>query len=250
MSFWSKLKKIGKIAAPIALGVATGGMSLPAQIGLGAALGGGMNAKKGVKGILKGAALGGGTSALGGSLGKVTSKLKLPGGASRGVSGAEYTAKGTGGIGSKITGGLGKVFGGDKPMVDPMMAAMLGLSMIGGDEGGGDSMRSFDAPGQITDPTQHMYQQLSSIYRLGQGLSEGGPVRMRSSYVPAPPAPVNIEGIPFQIGGGLGVDPALKDPSLLEADDRGANKYDPFQSIAQEQFAAAQAPKLRKPSNV
>lgn len=63
-SWW---KKVLPIAGSIALGVATGGMSIPAQIALQAAYGAGTGAMTGGKrGALTGAAMGAGTGALGG----------------------------------------------------------------------------------------------------------------------------------------------------------------------------------------
>lgn len=100
--------------------------------------------------------------------------------------------------------------------------------------GGGDpppNFASFEAPGEITDPRQALYQALAGTFRLGQGLSQRRPTTLRSSYVQPGPAPVQVPGLGFQIGGGLGMDPALRDPSLLQQQDRGAMQFDPFQSL-------------------
>ena len=141
----------------------------------------------------------------------------------------QFLAPLLGGLGK----GLGKVFGGAKPKIDPTMAAMLGLSFL---DGGGEEqqqMQSFRNPGSNADPVQSLEQALEGILRTGQGLQGRGPVKLRSSYVQAPPAPISLKGIPFQIGGGLGRDPALDDPSLLEGN-RNASVMgmDPFQSLA------------------
>lgn len=104
------------------------------------------------------------------------------------------------------------------------------LSLFGG---GGAQPTSFRDPGHMTDPKQAMQETLNGIYRLGQGVTEMAPAKLRSSYVQAGPAPVTIPGLPFQIGGGLGRDPALDNPALLEASGSNPFKYDPFQSLSQ-----------------
>ena len=116
--------------------------------------------------------------------------------------------------------------------LDPTTLLLGALSLFGGGGGGTQERESFTEPGAITDPKQSLYQALQGLYRTGQGLTERKPVKMRSSYVAPPPVAVNIPGIPFQIGGGLGRDPALDNPDLLTA--QGNNdifKYDPFQSV-------------------
>jgi hypothetical protein len=137
-----------------------------------------------------------------------------------------------------LLGGIAKggkaLFGGAKPKIDPTMAAMMGLSFLGGgDEDPNDPMKSFEQPGANTDPKHSLNQALEAVLRTGQGLQGRGPVRLRSSVVQPGPAPVQLKGIPFQIGGGLGRDPALADPSLLEGN-RNASVMgmDPFQSLA------------------
>ena len=136
-----------------------------------------------------------------------------------------------GGLGSLLGKGLGKVFGGDKPKVDPMMAAMLGLSAFG--EDGPRGPQSFVQPGANTDPRQALNQALEAVLRVGQGMQGRGPVQLRSSVVQPGPAPVQLKGLPFQIGGGLGRDPALADPSLLQSNRNASiTAMDPFQSLA------------------
>lgn len=97
------------------------------------------------------------------------------------------------------------------------MLALSGLSMLGGeDSGGGNQRGSYTQANSITDPRQALYQALKGSNVLGEALAKRGPVQLRSAYVPPPPVAVDIPGVPFQIGGGLGRDPALNDPSLLE----------------------------------
>lgn len=148
------------------------------------------------------------------------------------VASAGTTAATTGAATTGAKALAGKFSGRD--MTDLALAA---LSLFGDDQ----ERESFEGAGEA-DPRRALHQALSGLYRSGQGLAERSPVRLRSSYVPsAGPEPVSIPGLPFQIGGGLGVDPALRDPSLLEGTGRtgGFQTYDPFQSVAQGQFDEA-----------
>ena len=124
------------------------------------------------------------------------------------------------------TGWLGKAAKGAKGL-DYTSLILGGLSMLGGDDSG-QERKSFEGTG--ADPTKNLSEMLEAIKRLGKGVQERGPVKLRSSYVPPPPVAVNIPGIPFQIGGGLGRDPALDNPDLLEGSGRGTGmEFDPFQ---------------------
>jgi hypothetical protein len=238
MGFWSKLGKIGSAVAPFALAPFTAGMSIPASMAISGSVGAGLGALGGGK---KGALIGGlggvGGAALSGSgaLGKLGGKLGMGNQMANGAD--ELAGSGGGGV-------LSKIFG--KGGIDPTMAAMLGLSAIGGDdEGGGGSGKQYRNPGSSADPVQGLEEALRAIQRLGQGMQRRPGVSMRSSFVQPGAAPVSIPGIPFQIGGGMGTDPALKDPSLLQASGRNQTamqEFDPFQSLAQGQFAAAKKP--------
>lgn len=64
-------------------------------------------------------------------------------------------------------------------------------------------------------PQQTLTDALQGIRNLGQTLESRGPVQLRST-VSRGPSPVQIPGLPFQIGGGLGHDPALDDPTVLQ----------------------------------
>lgn len=135
--------------------------------------------------------------------------------------------------GKGIGKGISALFGGSKPKIDPTMAAMMGLSLL---DGGDNTLerKSFRDPGSHIDPIQGRQEAREALLRLGQGLTEKPGVRLRSSYVQRGPSPVQIQGVPFQIGGGLGTDPALADPSLLQGrsvQEMGI-KDDPFQSLA------------------
>lgn len=122
-----------------------------------------------------------------------------------------------GGIGK----GLGKVFGkGSK--LDPTQMALGGLSALFGGDDGPPPLNSFhkgvdSGAARLVDPIQALYNAINASNNLGVGLNnrlQQG-VNLRSSYVQPGPAPVSIPGLGFQIGGGLGTDPAFKDPSLL-----------------------------------
>ena len=123
---------------------------------------------------------------------------------------------------------FGKIFG----KIDPMAAIMTALGLVGGPQQQ-QFKKSFRQPGQITDPKESLYHALQATYRAGQGLSEKTPTRLRSSVVPQGPSPITIPGLGFQIGGGMGHDPALDDPTILDTrpTSEGVGKYDPFQSI-------------------
>lgn len=58
------------------------------------------------------------------------------------------------------------------------------------------------------------------------GLTSAPPTHLHG-VVPEGPGPVSVPGIPFQIGGGMGVDPALRDPSLLTVDNSWLSKFKP-----------------------
>jgi hypothetical protein len=159
---------------------------------------------------------------------------------------------GSGGQGSGIPLGAkgmnwGSIFG----KIDPTTAVLSALSLFGGDDQ--QQRQSFREPGSITDPKQALYQALQSVYRMGSGLTHRKPASLRSSVVSAPIEPINIEGLPFQIGGGLGKDPALADPSLLQprsAQEQGVLQFDPFQGIAENTFKeASRGAQLRRPNN-
>jgi hypothetical protein len=107
------------------------------------------------------------------------------------------------------------------------------MSMFGGEDGP-KQRTSFRNPGSNIDPVQSREQAMEALLRMGQGLSEKKGPRLRSSYVQPGPAPVQIKGLPFQIGGGLATDPAMMDPSLLQGRSPQENGVteDPFQNLA------------------
>lgn len=143
-----------------------------------------------------------------------------------GGTGAAGASSGAAGAGKM---GLSKIFG--KGGIDPTMLAIGGLQAALG-SGGQKNRQSFHkgvspAAGQLVDPVQALYNALAGFDRLGVSLNN----RLKngystpSSYVQAGPAPVSIPGLDFQIGGGLGQDPALKDPSLLRSQGTGGDMF-------------------------
>jgi len=146
-------------------------------------------------------------------------------------SGAAATAGGAGAASMGFD--IGKFLG----KLDPTALALGGLSMLGGDDEGGQKLNSYanNTPGNLIDPKLNLQMLMNAIYRLGAGLEQSGPTKLRSSYVPGPPSPISIPGLGFQIGGGLGRDPALGDPSLLELGNT-FREFQPFQGVAQNQF--------------
>lgn len=118
---------------------------------------------------------------------------------------------------------LGKIFN-PKTGIDPTALLLGGLSaaMGGGGNGQTGAPNSFHkgvSPGaaQLVDPIQSLYNAINASNNMGVGLNnrlQQG-INLRSSYIQPGPAPVRIPGLNFQIGGGMGTDPAFKDPSLL-----------------------------------
>lgn len=164
---------------------------------------------------------------------------------SMGMSGAGAVAPGAASGGSML-GGFGgilsKIFG--KGGLDPTMLAMMGLSAFGGDDSG-QERESFSGAG-LADPKDALNRALSAVHRMGQGLGSRGPTKLRA-VAPPPPEPVSIPGLGFQIGGGLGRDPALANPELLEGrSQESAMQFDPFQSIAQGEFDKAKGGQARR----
>jgi hypothetical protein len=100
--------------------------------------------------------------------------------------------------------------------MDPVTLGLAGASILGGLFGGDDSgaqeRRSFK--NTAVDPVMTLRDALDSIKRMGMSLGSAPPTKL-SGIQMKKPSPVNIPGIPFQIGGGLGVDPGQGDPAYL-----------------------------------
>lgn len=144
------------------------------------------------------------------------------GGAGIGASaaGAGSTAAGVGSTAAGAGMNYGKMFG----KLDPTTMILGALSLLGGDDG--QKRQSYT--GQMTSPENTLHQALEAASRLGQGLAERKPTRLRG--IADAPKPIQIPGLPFQIGGGLGTDPAAAyTGDMFET---GVQSYDPFQSLA------------------
>lgn len=103
--------------------------------------------------------------------------------------------------------------------MDPVTIGLAAASALGGLLGGGgdeqQKRKTFNRSGGV-DPVKMLQQQLDAIKRLSSAVASRPGVQLRSAVVQGKPNPVNIPGLPFQIGGGLGVDPAIKNPELLK----------------------------------
>lgn len=146
--------------------------------------------------------------------------------------------------GSKLASGgvRGALSSTGKYLAKNPMLALAAASMLGGDDSGGGGQKRQSYRGPLTNPEDSLYQALSGVYRAGQGMMEKKPVQLRG-LLPEAPQPVSIPGLPFQIGGGMGHNPAQDD---MEVDSmEGYRNYDPFQSIAQGQFGDAASKKKK-----
>jgi hypothetical protein len=180
MSFWGGLKKAIGVAAPIAASF------IP---GVGPLLGAGIGAAGGaLAGGKKGALLGGVTGGLG-NMGGVAGMA-----GSAGKSGA-------GGF-------LSKLFG--KGGLDPTATLLGGLSLLGGDDEQ-QKLQSYKGKG-LSDPVTSMNDSLGAIRQL-MGQLGGGVDR---PAIPGLPKPLQVPGLPFQIGGGLGTDPSMFQPMKIQ----------------------------------
>lgn len=183
--------------APVAAGALTFGLAAPAIFGANA----GANAINLAQPSMA-SAFGSGAPAAAGNIGAINLAPTVAASAAPAAGGGSAAAGGA-------MAGFGKFLG----KIDPTTAILGGLSLLGGDDGG-QERKSFD--GTSADPVKILTALLGEIQGLGTALKSRGPVQLRSSVVPPPPSPVSIPGIPFQIGGGLGTDPALKDQTLLQ----------------------------------
>ena len=133
--------------------------------------------------------------------------------------------------------------------IDPTSLLFGALSLFGGNNGP-QQRESFGGTG-LTDPRNALYQALQGTYRAGAGMEQRTPPRLRSSYVQPGPSPVTVPGLNFQIGGGLGQDPALAHPELLEGQGvQDITQFSPFQGVAQRAYQEAGQPmptKRRQP---
>lgn len=91
--------------------------------------------------------------------------------------------------------------------------------LLGGDEGREQPTKPYFEGTGPTDPRNMLFNVLTHLYPLADAQRERlqkGP-QLRQSYGRGDgpgPGPIQIPGLPFQIGGSLGADPALRSPSL------------------------------------
>jgi hypothetical protein len=103
---------------------------------------------------------------------------------------------------------LSSLFGGKG--LDPTAMLLTGLSMFGG---GGDGEDREGFKGNV-DPTRLLQEVMQSTRDLGSRIQSRGPTQMRP--LPGPPKPINVPGLPFQIGGGFGADPMTMNEQLQQ----------------------------------
>jgi hypothetical protein len=99
---------------------------------------------------------------------------------------------------------------------DWVKLALGGIGAIGGSMGSDPFQKKKGYKGATTNPETVMANNIANHGSIGDLLTKLRKPSMRSSIVAAPPGPVSIPGLGIQIGGGLGRDPALDDPSLVE----------------------------------
>jgi len=133
-----------------------------------------------------------------------------------------------GGLGEILKDIFGEGFAGDA-----VLAAIL--SQLGGDGDNQLSDERFNRLHPFTDPRASDESRLfthplnivedtnKNLQRLGFQVANRDPASLPTSFVQPGSGPINIPGIPFQIGGGLGTDPAFLDRDLLIAPDRGVD---------------------------
>lgn len=189
MSWKSKLRKIGGIAAavaPFALAPFTAGSSLALlpMTGAGATSGALLGGKKG-------ALIGGGAGALG-SL-AMNGGIPMPGGGG----GGGNTPGGGGGTntGNTATGALGFLGKLKDAGIDPTRLGLGALSLLQGPDQ--QFRQSYGGKGRV-DPYAALQGRSDQISSLISQLQNQPKFEQH-----APPAPITIPGIPFQIGGGL-----------------------------------------------
>jgi hypothetical protein len=122
--------------------------------------------------------------------------------------------------------------------MDPLTIAAIASSLMGGLFGGSDQQERKSYSG-MASPQRTLEDSLKMILGFGSQLEGQGPTRLRS-VVPQAPQPVRVPGLDLQIGGGLGMDPAIKDPSMLTA---GGGMGNTFSNMASAYGAGGTPPK-------
>jgi hypothetical protein len=111
----------------------------------------------------------------------------------------------------------------------------IASNLLGGLFGSDPAERQSFKGGGITDPRRALEDALNAVRGFGAKLESRGPTRLRSAYVQPGPRPVSIPGLGFQIGGGLGIDPALMNESVMSTNpmNAGSGGPTPFTSLFQ-----------------
>ncbi len=110
--------------------------------------------------------------------------------------------------------------------MNPLLIASIASSLFGGLFGGNDGPQERKSYSGRVSPQNTLQDALDAIKSFGAGLEQRGPVQLRSAVVPGGGMePVRVPGLGIQIGGGLGMDPALKDPSLLTGRSMGSSVF-------------------------
>lgn len=110
-------------------------------------------------------------------------------------------------------GGKGLMAGIFSKGLDPT-TMLLGAMSLFGNQGSGPQQRE-PFTGSV-DPQLLLKQVMDTANRLGSQISSQGPTRLKS-HIPPPPSPISIPGLPFQIGGGMGMDPAQRNAPTDQA---------------------------------
>lgn len=230
---WSGLAKGGAIGAGagFGLGAATGAFGSAAAGGA-TSLSGGTSLAGTIPDIATTSGFGGLPAAFGGAAGASGGAGGIAGIASKALGaksllGAAGGSDGQAGGQAPQTGILGILAKLKAAGIDP---TTLGLGAAGIAAAGNGQTHPYNPyehaspeASELVSPVQSMYNYMNSLNNFG--VSQNNAMRngftAGSSFVPAPAKPVNIPGLNFQIGGGLGTDPALKDPSLLHTQTDG-----------------------------
>lgn len=118
------------------------------------------------------------------------------------------TLPGTAGANSSVLGSIGSFLGKNWLPLSGIASQLLG-ALFGpqGPSGYGGAVSPEATLTEALNATNGLGRVLQNNLAKGQSTP--------SAYVQPGPAPVNIPGLNFQIGGGFGMDPAFRDPSLL-----------------------------------
>lgn len=88
-------------------------------------------------------------------------------------------------------------------------------SGLGGLFGGPDGQERTGFTGNQSAP-RTLEDALNAVKGFGRALEQRRAPSLPSAFVQPGPSPVRLPGLPFQLGGGLGIDPAIFDRSLLQ----------------------------------